>query len=164
LKEQKMNIYDPLVSPAYLLNEQVARQVFEILPDDGPVVLIMDRSGHHWPNDSEAFAKFHISDAYLNELAARIDDGTEPLIAQTDKCTIVATELATERTRCGYIALIMKQDGPEHAITNIGLLETMTGLVNLIARLIEKNVLLYELQNRIIPGTSQYVQREPALN
>jgi hypothetical protein len=159
-----MNIYDPLVSPAYLLNEQVARQVFETLPDDGPVVLIMDRAGHHWPNDSEAFEKLNISDTYISELAARIDDGSEPLIAQTDKCTIVATELATERTRCGYIALIMKQDGPEHAITNIGLLETMTGLVNLIAKLIEKNVLLYELQSRNVPGTSQYIQREPALN
>lgn len=159
-----MNIYDPLVSPAFLLNEQVARQVFETLPDDGPVVLIMDPSGHHWPNNSEDFNELHISDAYLNELKARIDDGDEPLIAQTEKCTIVATELATDRTRCGYIALIMKQDGPEHAINNIGLLETLTGMVNLIARLIEKNVLLYELQNRHTPGTSQYMQREPALN
>ncbi len=159
-----MNIYDPLVSPAYLLNEQVARQVFEALPDGGPVVLIMDRAGHHWPSDSHAFAELHISDVFLDELGGRIDDGTEPVIAQTGKCTIVAAELATERTRCGYIALILTRDGPEDAIASIGLLETITGLVNLIAKLIEKNVLLYELQSRYIPGTAEYVQREPALN
>ncbi len=159
-----MNIYDPHVSPTYLLNEQVARQVFEMLPDNGPVMLIMDRDGHHWPSDSQAFAELHISDAFLDELAVRIDDGTEPVIAQTEKYTVVAAELATERTRCGYIALILTQDGPEHAMTNIDLLETIISQVNLIAKLIEKNVLLYELQSRHMPGTAEYVQHEPALN
>jgi hypothetical protein len=159
-----MNIYDPHVSPAYLLNEQVARQVFETLPDNGPLVLIMDRDGHHWPSDSQAFAELHISDAFLDELAVRINDGTEPVITQAEKCSVIAAELATERTRCGYIALILTQDGPEQAITNIGLLETITGLINLVAKLIEKNVLLYELQSRSLPKTAQYVQSEAALN
>lgn len=151
-----MNTYEALVSPTYLLNEQVARQVFDTLPESGPVVLIMDRKGHHWPSDSHAFAEFKINDIFLTDLMARIDDGTEPLIAQTDECTIVAAELATERTKCGYIALIMKQDGPEHAMTSIDLLEIIISQVNLIARLIEKNVLLYELQSKYLSGTAQY--------
>jgi len=159
-----MNTYDPLVSPAYLLNEQVARQVFETLPEGGPVVLIMDRAGHHWPSDSQAFAAFGISDAYLAELWSKIDDGAEPVIAQTEKCTIVAAELATERTRCGYIALMLAQDGPEHAMNNIDLVEVIIGQMNVVAKLIEKNVLLYELQSRYAPGNAQYAGREAALN
>lgn len=159
-----MNTYDPFVSPAYLLNEQVARQLFQTLPEGGPVVLIMDRAGHHWPSDSQAFAAFDISDAYLAELWGRIDDGSEPVIAQTPKCTIVAAELASERTRCGYIALILPQDGPEHAIDNIDLVEIIIAQMNLVARLIEKNVLLYELQSKYIPGTNKYVEHEAALN
>jgi hypothetical protein len=159
-----MNIYDPLISPAYLLNEQLARQVFDTLPQDGPVVLIVDRAGHHWPSDSQAFAELQISDSFLNELGARIDDGTEPVITQTGKCTVVAAELATEKTRCGYVALILAGDRPEHAIASIDLLEIIISQVSLIAKLIEKNVLLYELQSRYAPGTPQYVQREAALN
>ncbi|MFA5423299.1 MAG: hypothetical protein WC374_05525 [Phycisphaerae bacterium] len=159
-----MNIYDPLVSPRYLLNEQVARQVFELMPDGGPVLLIMDRDGHHWPSDSHSFAQMQVNDEFLDELASRIDDGGEPVVSQAEKCTVVAAELATERTRCGYIALMIPQDAPDIALANIDLIEIIIGQVNLIARLIEKNVLLYELQNRYMPGTQEYVQREPALN
>jgi hypothetical protein len=159
-----MNIYDPLVSPTYLLNEQVARQVFEMLPEGGPVVLIVDRAGHHWPSDSQAYAALNISDDFLTQLWERVDDGGEPVISQTPEHTIVAAELATERTRCGYIALILPANVPEHAIANIDLVEIVISQVNLIARLIEKNVLLYELQSKYIPGTSQYVEHEAALN
>jgi hypothetical protein len=151
-----MNTYEALVSPTYLLNEQVARQVFDILPESGPVVLIMDRQGHHWPSDSHEFSEFKISDAFLNDLKTRVDDGAEPVIAQTEQCTIVAAELSTERTRCGYIALIMKQDGPEHAMMNMDFLEIVISQVNLIAKLIEKNVLLYELQSKYTPGSTPY--------
>jgi len=41
-----MNIYNSLFSKNCMLNEQVARQVFEILPEEGPMMVILDRAGY----------------------------------------------------------------------------------------------------------------------
>ena len=38
-----MNLHDSLSSSGFILNEQIARQVFEILPEQGPILLIMDK-------------------------------------------------------------------------------------------------------------------------
>jgi hypothetical protein len=48
-----------------MLNEQIARQVFEVLPEQGPILLIMDRNGHCWPSDSEEIAKLNMSESCL---------------------------------------------------------------------------------------------------
>jgi len=159
-----MNTYDVMFPPTSLLNEKIARQVFEMLVDDGPIFLIADKNSNSWPSDSKAFAKLNIDDGFLALLWGKIDDGAEPIITQTDTCSVIAAELATERTPCGYIAIFMRQDGLEPAIANISLLETIINLVNLIASLVEKNSLLYELQMRIHSGTFEGTQSGFALN
>ena len=95
-----MNLHESLSSTGFMLNEQIARQVFEVLPEQGPILLIMDRDGHRWPSDSEEYAKLNISEQFLKELCAKIDDGAEPVITQINDCSIVATQLATERSNC----------------------------------------------------------------
>ncbi len=141
-----MDIHNSLLSPVAVLNEQIARQVFELLPERGPVMIIMDRDGNCWPSDSEQFSKLNISKEFLKELCDKVDDGAEPIVTQANDCSVVAAQLATEQTNCGYVFLAIPQYSPESALVNIDLVEIVLSQVSLIAKLIEKNNLLYELQ------------------
>jgi len=156
-----MNIYDSLFSPGSLLNEQIARQVFDILPDQGPILVIMDNSGNCWPSDTERFSKLNISEPFLREVCAKISDGAEPVVTQANDCSIVAAQLTTEKTNCGYVIMALPQYNPESTLVNIDLVEIVLNQINLIAKLIEKNTLLYELQ---VKHFSMYGQNEPASN
>ena len=150
-----MNMYDSVFSPAGMLNEQIARQIFDILPEQGPVIVIMDSDGSCWPSDSERFAKLDIGEAFLKEVCNKIDDGTEPVITQSNDCGIVASQLATERTKCGYVIIILPKYNPESTLINIDLVEIVLNQIGLIAKLIEKNSLLYELQAKQFSGYNQ---------
>jgi len=141
-----MNLDESLSSSAFTLNEQVARQVFEILPDQGPILLIMDRNGNCWPSDSERYAKLDVSELFLKELCSKIDDGAEPVVTQINDCSIVAAQLATERTNCGYVIIALPQYTPESTLININLIEILLGQLGLIVKLIEKSNLLFEVQ------------------
>lgn len=141
-----MAMYDSLFSPGSVLNEQIARQIFDILPEGGPVMVITDKDGNFWPSDSERFSKLNISESFLKEIRTKIDDGAEPVITQVDDCSIIATQLATEQTNCGYVIVALPQYGPESTLINTDLIEILLNQINLIAKLIEKNNLLYELQ------------------
>ena len=87
-----MDMCESLFSPGFVLNEQIARQIFEILPEQGPIMVIMDRDGNIWPSDSEEFAKLNISEPFLKELCAKIDDGAEPIITQANDCSVIDTQ------------------------------------------------------------------------
>ena len=141
-----MDMYDSFFSPSCVLNEQIARQIFNILPERGPIMVITDRDGHFWPSDSEEFSKLNISESFLKELRTKIDDGAEPVVTQVDDYSIIAAQLATEQTNCGYVIIALPQYSPESTLINIDLIEILLNQINLIAKLIEKNNLLYELQ------------------
>ena len=141
-----MDMYESLFSPGFVLNEQIARQIFEDLPERGPIMVIMDRDGNIWPSDSEEFAKLNISEPFLKELCAKIDDGAEPVITQANDCSVVAAQLATEQNNCGYVIIALPQYSPESTLINIDLIEMLLNQISLIAKLIEKNNLLYEVQ------------------
>jgi hypothetical protein len=150
-----MNMYESLSSPSFMLNEQIARQVFEVLPERGPLVLIMDKRGDSWPSDSEEFTKLNISESFLKELCAKIDDGAEPVVTQAEDCSIIATELATEQHDCGYVIVALPNYSPESTLANMDLIETLLSQFSLIARLIEKNNRLYEAQVRHYRASSR---------
>jgi hypothetical protein len=141
-----MGMYEPLFSQSCVLNEQIARQIFDILPEHGPIMVIMDKDGNSWPSDSGKFSSLNISEPFLRELCARIDDGTEPIVTQVNDCSIIATQLSTEQTNCGYVIIVMPQASPESTMANIDLIEILLNQVGLIAKLIEKNNVLHELQ------------------
>ena len=143
-----MDIYDTLFSPNRGLNEEIAQQIFDILPEDGPMMVIMDKDGNSWPSNTEKFSTLNISESFLRELCAKIDDGAEPVITQADDFSIIATQLATERTDCGYVIIALPQYSPESTLININLIETLLNQTGLIAKLIEKNNLLHELQTK----------------
>jgi len=143
-----MNVYESLSSRNFVLNEQVARQVFDILPEHGPLMLIMDRDGNNWPSDSTELAKLDMSESFLKELCAKIDDGAEPVVTQVNDCSIIAAQLATEQSNCGYVLIALPQYSPESTLINIDLIEIVLNQIGLIARLIEKNNSIYEIQMR----------------
>ena len=141
-----MNIYESLSCPTFRLNEQIARQVFDTIPEGGPLILIMDRHSNRWPSDSEELAKLNISESFLEELCAKIDDGNEPIVTQIHEHSIIATGLATEHSDCGYVMIAVPQSSPESTFSNIDLIEMLLNQFSVIAKLIEKNNLLYEVQ------------------
>jgi hypothetical protein len=156
-----MDIGDLLVSPNCALNEQIAKEIFDILPERSPIIVIMDREGHKWVSDNEKFSKLNVREAFWSGLCAKIDDGTEPVITQADDCGIVAAQLATEQSKCGYAVIILPQYSPESTLININLIETILNQVSLIAKLIESNNILCELQRKQL---SSYTQSKPSSN
>ena len=148
-----MTMYNSIFSRNCVLSEQIARQVFNVLPDQGPMIVIMDRDGHVWPSDSERFSKLNPDEAVLKDLCDKIDDGAEPVVSQVGDYSIVASQLATDNCNCGYVIIALRkesqglpQSGPESTLANMDLVEIILNQVGLIARLIEKNNLLYEHQ------------------
>lgn len=150
-----MNIYESLSCPTFKLNEQIARQVFDVVPEGGPLVLIMDRHGNRWPSNSEELAKLNINESFLQELCAKINDGDEPIITQIHDYSIIASGLATEQSDCGCILIAVPQSSPESTFGNIDLIEMLLNQFSVIAKLIEKNNLLYEVQLKHYRAGSQ---------
>ena len=118
-----MNMYESQSSASFMLNEQIARQVFEVLPEGGPLVMILDREGNSWPSDSHDFTKLDINESFFKGICAKIDDGAEPVIAQTDQCCVVGAQLATDSSNCGYVIIALPQYTPESTLANINLIE-----------------------------------------
>ena len=141
-----MDTHNSVLSPGNVLNEQLAGQIFETLPEQGPIVVILDRQGNCWPSDSEEFTKLKIDESFLKELCAKVYDGTEPIITQLNDVTITAAQLATEQTNCGFVIIVLPRYSLESTLLNIDLVETLINQIALIATLIEKNTHLYELQ------------------
>jgi hypothetical protein len=156
-----MDIYDSLFSPGGVLNEQIAQEIFNVLPERGPIVIIMDRDGNHRASHSEDFSKLNVEESFLRELCDKIDDGAEPVVTQVNDFSIIAAQLATERTNCGYVIIALPQYSPESTLVNIDLIETLLNQIGLIAKLIEKNNLLNELQMK---QCSMYGQSQIASN
>ncbi|MBW8002406.1 MAG: hypothetical protein FVQ80_10360 [Planctomycetes bacterium] len=156
-----MDMFDTMFSQSGHLNEQIARHVFEIIPEGGPVLAIIDREGNCWPSDSERFTSLHIDETFLNDLRSKIDDGDEPIVTQLGEHSVVAVQLCTERTNCGYVLMVLCDQSPESTMKNVDLIEMVFGQVSLTAKLIEKNNLLYELQMK---NSTSYAPGEVTLN
>lgn len=141
-----MDTYESQLSRSSALNEQIAREIFDILGEDGPVVIIMDREGNHHLSDSARFSELGISDSFLKELCSKIDDGAEPVVTQMNDIGVVAAELAVEETHCGYVVMALPQYNIESTMINFGLIELLLNQIGLIAKLIGKSERAYELQ------------------
>lgn len=121
------------------LNEQIAGEIFDILPEDGPIVMIIGRDGSRWLSSSEKMSELDISESFLKGVCAKIDDGAEPVITRINDFGVVAVQLATEQTNYGYAIVALPQYSPESVLINIGLIEMLLNQIGLIARLVEQN-------------------------
>ena len=125
---------------------QIAREVFNILPEDGPLVVIIDNLGGFWPSDSVRFSQLHISESWLKDFCSRIADGDEPALAQIDEVSVVGAALTTDSVHCGYVIIALPNYTPESTLANVDLIEIVLSQFSLIAQLIEKNNTLYQLR------------------
>jgi len=141
-----MDIYNSMFSPAFVFNEQIATQIFDTIPENGPIVIIVDHDGNTWPSDSEEYHNLNVSESFLRELCYKIDDGYEPVIAQENDCSFVATQLVTDQSNGGYIIIALPKYTPDYVLENICLVEMIINQVGLIAKLIEKNNRFYQVQ------------------
>ena len=156
-----MDMYEPLTSERCDLNGQIVGELKEIMPEQGPIVAILDRQGSCWSNDRDRFSALRISETFLKELCAKIDDGAEPVVTQSDDFSIIGSQLATERTNCGYVLIALPQYSPESTLINIDLIEMLLNQIGLIAKLIEKSNHLRECS---VKPYSAYVQSGIASN
>ena len=141
-----MNVSQSLSSPGFMLTDQITRQIFEVLPEQGLLLVIMDTDGNSQSSDPEEFARLNISESFLKEICVTIDDGAEPVITSSNDCSIVAEQLATEKSNYGYVFVVLPQYNPESTLLHIDLIEMLLNQIGLIARLIEKNNFHYEVQ------------------
>ncbi len=141
-----MDTYKSLFSPGVIVTKQIAGQIFEVLPERGPLIVIMDTNDNVMASDPEEFARLNISESFLKEVCVTIDDGAEPVITSSDDCSIIAGQLATEENNYGYVFVLLPQYNPESTLLNIDLIEMLLNQIGLIAALIEKNNLRYEIQ------------------
>ena len=156
-----MDICEPLFSPGFILTEEIARQIFEVLPESGPLIVIMDTDGNIQASNPEEFTKLNISEFFLQEVCALINDGVEPVITNSNNCSIIAEQLAIEDSNCGYAFVILPEYDRETILLNIDLIETLLNQIGLIAYFIEKNNLHYETQ---MEHYRLYGQSEAVLN
>ncbi len=150
-----MDICESQFSRSSVLNEQIAGAIFDILPEDGPIVIIVGRDGNHWLSDSANFSRLNISESFLKGLCAKIDDGAEPVVTQVNDFGVVAAQLSTGETNCGYVIIALPQYSSESTLINIGLIEMLLNQIGLIAKLVEKNEQAYELQTKQLGMYSQ---------
>lgn len=134
-----MDICQSHVPQVSALSKQIAEEIFNILPEDGPVVMIIGREGSQWLSNSENVSELDIDESFLKRVCAKIDDGAEPVITRLNDFGIVAEQLATEQANYGYVILVLPQYSPESVLINIGLIEMLLNQINLIARLVEQN-------------------------
>ena len=141
-----MDIFDTMSSTSSVLSEQLVPQVFNILPENGPLMVIMDKQGNSWFSDYEEFSKLNINVPFWKELCARVDDGVEPVITQVDDISITAAQLATELNNYGYVFIVLPRYNPESTLVNIDLIEALLNQTALITDLVEKNYQLRKIQ------------------
>ena len=156
-----MDICKPLFSPDFILTEEIARQVFEVLPESGLLIVIMDTDGNIQASNPEEFAKLNISKSFLQEVCVFINDGVEPVITNSNNCSIIAEQLATEYNNYGYAFVILPEYDRGTILSNIDLIETLLNQIGLIAYFIEKNNLHNEVQ---MEHYRLYSQSEAVLN
>jgi hypothetical protein len=144
-----MDIFNSLFSPDSLLAEQVARQVFEIASEQGPLVMIIDAEGNCRASNSELFERLNLSSEWIQSFCSRIDDGAEPVISHIHNYGIVGAQLAGEHSKCGYILMAMAEQSPESMLAKVDMVEMILCQFNVIARLLEKCDSLYRTQSKL---------------
>ena len=145
-----MDAYDAVFSANLLLNEQIACRVFEALPERGPLIVVLDPTGRCWSSDHDEFTKLNLSEALLNDLRSKVDDGAEPVFTSVGDTSVTVMQLATESTNCGYLLVAVPHCNTEPTQAHLGLAESLLGQIALVADLIERNNRLEEVHRRYV--------------
>jgi hypothetical protein len=149
-----MNIYDSLFSSSAMLNEQLARIIFEFTGPDGPFITILGPDELCRTNNESVFEQIFADKLFLGRICANIDDGNDPLVVPVDGYTIIAAQLIAEDVNCGYLIVALENSGRDDQLPHPGLVELLVNQFTAIAELAAKNNRLHHLQlKQLCPGT-----------
>jgi hypothetical protein len=137
-----------------LLNEQIALEVFNAMPDVELLIVICDEKGNYWASDQCRFSKVISDRQELERICTTIMDGCDPVIHDLDDCTIVATQLDTERTNCGCLFLVLPAYTRQSTLANMEVIELLLSQLNLVARLIDKNNHFHQMQLKYLSDSA----------
>lgn len=131
------------VSEAFSFKEDIVGLIFDNIPDDSPLVVIVDKKKKIHASDGEKLANLGVENYLLLSICAHIDDGAEPVVVEDGNCTIVGSQLRTENVNCGYVMVLVdgKFDKTSEFVA-LTLVEMILQQANVIASLLEKNELL----------------------
>ena len=134
-----MNMFDLLFSSTHMLNEQIAQELFDIMPEQGVVAAITDDLGNWWPSNEDKFRQILSDRGTLEHMCSRVDDGEELVVGQIADFGVVVSQLSTESLDCGYLVIALEKHTHQATVAQMDMVELIINQTNLIARLIEQN-------------------------
>ena len=129
-----------------MLNEQLARIIFDFTGPDGPLVAILDPDGACMASDESVFERIFADERLVEKIRASIGDGDDPLIVPVGGYTIIATQLIAEDVNCGYLIVALENGDSGSKLPNSGLVELLVNQFTAIASLTAKNNRLHHMQ------------------
>ncbi|MBL7215164.1 MAG: hypothetical protein ISS71_05755 [Phycisphaerae bacterium] len=147
-------IYKSLFSGNDLLSEQFVRQLFDLSLPDGPVMIYVNEKREYQATDSTRAPFLHDRPERLLEICNRIDDGDDPCVCVLDGGCVMGTQLATERTHCGYFLIFLPGYTSQTVQVNMDIFELVLAQAQLVCQLIEKNNQLHHLRLAHLSKTS----------
>lgn len=134
-----MSFFDELFSSTLMINEQLSRELFNIVPEDGMIMVIMDPDGSLWISDPARFEQYFGNSEHLKKLVARVNDGCDFVLGHYGDCSLVVSDMTVGEQTFGYTILIMPDKTPEETLDNIDAIELLLNQTCLVASLIHKN-------------------------
>ena len=123
---------------------QAASEVLGVLPEDSPIVAVMDSVGHCWSSNPDELARLGLPEPLLAEMRARVDDGVEPCIVETAGTLVIATQLCTDQPDCRYVVIVLPGISRDQTVANTPLAEALLQQVELSIKLAENHRRLCE--------------------
>lgn len=137
------SIYQAILSSSQTLLGQVGRMLQDEQADFGPFWVLLDAQRTINAGDTKKLLEFVSDFEGFSRYCAQVDDGNEVVIWPVKNAIIAISQLGTERTHCGYMALVLPGYTADTVQANMGLIEMLLAHLNLLLGSVEKNNLLH---------------------
>jgi hypothetical protein len=138
------SIYQAILSSSQTLLGQVGRMLQAEQGDFGPFWVLLDEQKIVCGGETQKLTEFVSDFEAFGRYCAQVDDGIEPVIWPVKNAVIAIGQLCTERTHCGYMALVLPGYTADTIHANLGLVEMLLAHLNLLLETVEKNNLLHQ--------------------
>ena len=122
-------------SPKTDLCGTLAACIFDIMPDQGLDIAIVDRQGNIHASHRSHLGEFFSDQEHINHLITRVIDGDDPVISQFGDYSIVTSELSAGNSSCGYVFLALPDANGNSIEGRMDLVEFILNQLSLIADL-----------------------------
>ena len=138
------SIYQAILGSSQTLLGQVGRMLQAEQADFGPFWVLLDEQRTVCGGEIEKLSEFVRDYNGFSRYCSQVDDGIEPVIWPVKNAVIAIGQFCTERTHCGYMALVLPGYTADTAQANMGLIEMLLAHLNLLVGAIEKNNLFHQ--------------------